>query len=177
MSELRKQPGRLVMPPFPVVTWGLLDTPSSRSHLPCRISGVMSRVWASLCPMRGAQGDDGAAPHRTGPLALQQPRPSAPELSVSRREHQLCARCCQGSGCPLGRLSVNTRIKDSHHGGSPEEGETGVSWVGSRTLAWRGEGRREVMWGRAGPLPQARQVVDLIPSKLRGWSRFQRSRA
>lgn len=29
----------------------------------------------------------------------------------------------------------------------------------------------------AGPLPQARQVVDLIPSKLRGWSRFQRSRA
>lgn len=77
------------MPAFPVVTWGLLDTPSSRSHLPCRISGVMSRVWASLCPVRGAQGDDGAAPPWTGPLALQQPRPSAPELSVSRGECQL----------------------------------------------------------------------------------------
>ena len=73
---------------------------------------------------------------------------------------------------------MNTRRKDSQHGGSPEEGKTGVSWVGSRTLAWRGGGWREMMLrGGAGPLPQARQVVDLIPSKLRGWSRFQRSRA
>lgn len=42
---------------------------------------------------------------------------------------------------------MNTRRKDSQRGGSPEEGKTGVSWVGSRTLAWRGGGRREMMLG------------------------------
>ena len=115
------------MPPFPVVTWGLLETPLPQEPPPLQNLGVVSRVWASFCPVRGAQGDDSAAPPGTGPLALQQPRPSAPALSVSRRERQLCAPCCQGSGCPLGRLSVNTRRKHSQHGGSPEEGKTGVS--------------------------------------------------
>ena len=74
---------------------------------------------------------------------------------------------------------MNSRRKgNSQHHGPPEEGKTGVSWAGSRTLAWREGGRRQVMLGWAGPVPGFLlrwQVVELIPSKLRGGAGFRKA--
>lgn len=62
------------MPPFQWSRWGLLDTPPQEPPSLQNL-GVMSRVWASLCPVRGAQGDDGTASQGPGPWLCNSPAP------------------------------------------------------------------------------------------------------
>ena len=76
------------------------------------------------------------APHEPTRQLLRQ---CLPALSHVTQVPVASPRTCLSWGSPS-RWAVGQRRKgNSQHHGPPEEGKTGVSWAGSRTLAWRAE--------------------------------------